>query len=135
MGHVAVTVPTGFSFAAHGHHVVDAAGLDKLLVELGVASDAVVHDHLGTHVFRHDGLSLGVGDKIGHMLQAVHRLEAIFGHQTGVGHMAVVASGVSAMRRMAPRGVVGGHDMAVDAGGRIIGDIGMSPEQIHKQTS
>ena len=134
MGHVAVAVPAGFAFASLGHHIVDAASLDKLLIELGVATDAVVHDHLGAHIFCHDGLSLGVGDKIGHMLHAVHRLETIFGHQTGVGHMTIVASGVSAMRRMTPRGVVGRHDMAVDTGGRIVGNIGMSPEQIHKQT-
>ena len=98
MGHVAVTIPAGFSIATFGHHIVDTASLDKLLVELGVATDAVVHNHLGAHIFCHDGLSLGVGDKISHMLHSVHRLKTIFGRQTGVGHMTIVASGVSAMR-------------------------------------
>ena len=135
MGHVAVTVPAGFAFAALGHHIVNAASLDKLLIELGVATNAVVHDHLCAHVFCHDSLTLGMGDKISHMLHAIHRLETIFGHQTGVGHMAVVTSGISAMRRMAPRSIVGCHDVAIDTGGGVVGNIGMSPEQIHKQPS
>ena len=135
MGHVAVTVPASLAFATFGHHVVHAAGLDKLLVELRMATDAVVHDHLGTHVFSHDGLTFGVGDEIGHMFQAVHRLETILGHQVGVRHMAVVASGVSAMRRMTPRSVLGCHDMTVDAGGGVVSDISVSPEQIHEQST
>lgn len=98
MGHVAVTIPAGFAFSAFGHHIVNASSLDKLLIELGVAADAVVHDHLGAHIFCHDGLSLGMGDKISHMFYSVHRLKTVFGHQTGVGHMTIVASGVSAMR-------------------------------------
>ena len=76
-----------------------------------------------------------VGHEISRMLETVHRLEAVFGRQAGVRHMAVVASRVASMRGMAPCGIVGRHDVAVDACRRIIGDIGVRPEQIHEQSA
>lgn len=99
-----------------GLHIVNAAGLDKLGVELFVTAYAVVHDHLGTGILGHDGLPLGVGHEVGHMLHAVHALEGIVTDDVAVGYVTVVARGVTAMARMAPRGIIRTHDVAVDAG-------------------
>ena len=133
--HVAVTMPALDTLTALGHHVVDTARLDKLLVELRVATDAVVHDDLGAGILGHDGLTLAVGHEISGVLEAVHRLEAVFGCQAGVWYMAVVACRVTAMRGMAPCGIIWRHDVTVHAGRRVIGDIGMRPEQIHEQSA
>ena len=91
-----------------------------------MATDAVVHDDFGTGRLGADGLTLGAGDEIGHMLHAVDSLEAVVGHDVAVGHMAVVARGVATVRRPRPRGIVRGHDMTVDTGGGVVaGDIGV----------
>ena len=117
-------------------HVTHTARLYKLLIQLGVAAYAVVHHHLSCQRLGHWGLSLGMGHKIGRVLQSVHRLETIFQGEVLVGHMAVVTRGVSSVRGMAPRGIVRCHDVAVDAGRRVIAhEIGMRPEQIHKQSA
>ena len=120
MGHIAVAVPASQSLSTLGHHVVDAPGLDKLLVELGVAADAVVHDDTCRSIFGHDGLPLGMGHEVGHVLHAVHPLEKILHGNVLVGHMAIVACRVAAMRGVRPSGIVGGHDVAVDASSGVI---------------
>ena len=117
-----MAVPTRMAFPALGLHIVDAACLDKLLVELFVTADAVVHDHLVRHRLRLNGLMLTVRDEVGYMLHAVKTFEAIVSQQIAVGHMAVVARRIASMRGVAPRGIVGRHDMTVDAGCRIITD-------------
>jgi len=121
-----MAVPAGFAFACLGHHKVDASRFHKLLIELGVATDAVVHDDFGTHVFGHNGLTLAMRHEIGRVLQSVHCLEAIFGRKAGVGHMAIVARGVTSMTGVAPSGIVRGHDMAVDTGRRVIAQVSVS---------
>lgn len=134
MGYVAVTVPAGHALAALGQHVVDAPRFDKLRVELCVTTDAVVHDYFRAGGLGTDGLMLGVGDKVSHMLHAINALEAIMSHYIAMGHVTIVARGVTPMRRMRPGSVVRGHDMAVDTSGRIVaGNIGVHSQQVEKE--
>ena len=49
-------------------HVTHTARLYKLLIQLGVAADTVVHHHLSRQRLGHRSLSLGVSHKIGRML-------------------------------------------------------------------
>jgi hypothetical protein len=49
--------------------------LTNSVLSCGMTADAVVHDDLGAGVFCHDGLMLGVGDKVADVLHAVHALE------------------------------------------------------------
>ena len=136
MGHVAMTVPAHLASLSLLLHVAHAARLHKLLIQLGVTAYAVVHHHLSCQRLSHRGLSLGMGHKIGRVLQSVHRLETIFQGKVLMRHMAVVTRSVSSMRGMAPRGIVRCHDVAVDAGRRVVAhEIGMRPEQIHKQSA
>lgn len=136
-----MAVPAGLSLILFCQHVVDAAGLYELLVELGMTADAVVHDYLCTGVLCHNGLVLSVGDEIGHMLHAIDGFETILHGKVLMGHMAVVASGAirlvvdASMTGMAPRGIVGCHDMAVDACGGVVAQIGVGTEQIEEQAS
>jgi hypothetical protein len=52
-------------------------------------------------------------------------------NDVAVGHMAVVASGVAAMARMAPRGIPRTHDVTVDAGSRVVAyNIGVHAKQV-----
>ena len=116
MGDVTMTVPTSLSLPLLCQHEIDASRLDKLLVELRMATDAIVHDDLRAGIFSHDGLPFGMGDEISHMLHAVHTLKSVFLEDILMGNMTVVAGGITPMRGMAPRGIIGCHDVAVDTG-------------------
>ena len=101
-----MAVPAGLALAALSFHIVYASGLDKLLVELLVAADAVVHNDLVGHALCLDGLMLAVGDEISNMLHAVNTFEGIVCGDIVVGHMTVVTGHITTMGRMAPRGIV-----------------------------
>ena len=74
--------------------------------------------------------------EIGRVLQSVYCLEAVVEAQVLVGHMTVITRGVASMAGVAPRGLVRCHDVAVDAGRRVVAHkIGMRPEQVHKQST
>jgi len=141
MWHVAVTVPASLAFASLCQHVVDAAGLNKLLIELCMAADAVVHDDLGTGILGHDCLALAVCDKISHMFHSVHGLETILHDEILMWHVAVVTCGTirlvinTPMAGMAPRSIIRCHDMAVDTCGGVVAQVGMGTQQIEEQAS
>ena len=53
---------------------------------------------------------------------------------TQLGHVTVVACCPLVVRRVAPRGIVGSHDMTVDACPRVVTNkIGMCAKQVHEQ--
>ena len=97
MGDVTMTVPTSLSLPLLCQHEIDASRLDKLLVELRMATDAIVHDDLRAGIFSHDGLPFGMGDEISHMLHAVHTFESILLEDVLVRYVAVIASCITAM--------------------------------------
>ena len=137
-----MTVPAYLAALSLLGHIAHTARLYKLSVQLFVTADAVVHHHLPRQRLGLNGLMFHVAHKICRVLQAVNRLETIINGQVLMGHVTVVAGGTillvvdASVRRVAPRGVVRCHDVAVDAGRRVITyKIGMRPEQIHKQSA
>ena len=112
MRHVAVAVPACLSLIFFGQHEVDAPGFHELLVELRMAADAIVHDYLGAGIFCHEEVL--TGDVL-------------------MGNMAIVACSIARMARMKPCGIIGRHDMTVDACRRVIAQIAMSSQDVQKE--
>lgn len=134
MGYIAVAVPTGHSLSSLGFHEVNTSGLDELSIKLSVASDTVVHDDLGTRILGLNGLVLTACHKVGYMLHAVEPFKKVMGGNVAVGHVAVVACGITAMRGMRPCSIVRSHDVAVHTGSRVVaGYVRVHPEQIEEQ--
>lgn len=134
MRHIAVAVPAGMSCPALGFHIIDTARLHKLLVELLVATDTVVHDDLIRHCLSLNGLTLTTRDEVSHMLHTVEAFKAIVRQEVAVRHMTVVARRVTSMGGVAPCGIVRRHDVAVDAGCWIVpNDVGMHAQQVHEK--
>lgn len=92
-----MTVPTSQAFATFSLHISDAPGLDKLLIELRMTPDAVVHDDIGRSAFSHNGLTFGIGHKISHMLHPIHPLEEILLEDVLMGHVAIITGGIPSM--------------------------------------
>ena len=102
MRDVSVAVPASFSLASLCHHVIDASSFHKLLIQLRVATNAVVHYNLGTGILGHNGLMLAVSYKISHVLKAVGGFEGIFLENIIMWNVAIVTRSVTAMARLAP---------------------------------
>ena len=110
-------------------HIAHATRLHKLGVQLLVTADAIVHHHLSCQRLGLDGLMLHVTHEIRCVLQSINCLETIIDRHILMRHVTVVARGITSVRGMAPRSVVRCHDMAVDAGRRVIAyEISMRPE-------
>ena len=116
MWHVSVAIPAGLAISSLGHHVVDAACFHKLLIQLRVVANAVVHNHFGAAFLSRDGLPLAVGHKVSHMLHAIHAFKQILVGDIVMWHMAIIALGIATMRTVNPRGVIGCHDVTVHTG-------------------
>lgn len=87
----------------------------KLLVELCVAPNAVLVDHLSAfgdclHRLWFVAQSKDVG-----VAKSVHRLKLVFVEYIVVRYVTVVAVGEPCMRAVAPCGIVGFHHVTVDA--------------------
>ena len=137
-----MTVPTHLAALSQLSHVAQSTSLNKLCIKLLVATDTVVHYHLPSQRFGFDGLMLHVAYEIRRVLQAVNRLKTIIHSQILMGHVTIIAGGTvlmivdSPVRGVAPCGIVGGHNVTVNAGRRVVAyKIGMRPEQIHKQSA
>lgn len=134
MGYIAVAVPTGHSLSSLGFHEVNTSGLDELSIKLSVASDTVVHDDLGTRILGLNGLVLTSCHKVAYVLHAVEPFKKVMGGNVAVGHVAIVACGITAMRGMRPCSIVRSHDVAVHTGSRVVaGYVRVHPEQIEEQ--
>ena len=110
-----MTIPARFALAGLGEHIVDFARFHQLGVEFGVAADAIVHNHLRRSLLRLGHLTFAASNKGKNVLHTVGAFEKIFLGNILVRHMAIVASGIAAMRRVHPRGIIGCHDVAIDA--------------------
>ena len=93
-----MTVPAHFASLRQLLHITHASSLHKLLIQLRMTADAVIHYYLAGQRFCHRRLPLSMGYKICRVLQSVHRLEAVLQRKVLVGHMAVVTRGVSPVR-------------------------------------
>ena len=72
--------------------------------------------------------------KYSNVTHAIHSLEHPFLHRIFVGNMTVIARSIPAMRTMELGCIIRSHDMTVDTGSRIIGQIGMCPKHIKGQS-
>ena len=63
-------------------------------------------------------------------LHSVDCLEGILSRHVLVWYVAIIAGGISAMRGVHPGGIIGRHDVAIDAGRRIIAKIGVRTKHI-----
>ena len=95
-----------------------------------MAAHAVVHDDVRTAAARADRLRLGTESENRGVIKAVHGLETIGVYQVVVRDVAVVAGGPGRVGRVIPRLVIGRHDVAVDAGRRIVREVGMGTRHV-----
>lgn len=135
MGDVTVAIPARLSLAYLRQHEVYLSRLDELGVELRMATDAVVHYHLRTGRVRLYHLRLAFGEERRHVLHSVNAFERPFLHRIFVRNVAVIARSVAGMGAMKPGSIIGCHDMTIDACCRVVSEICMCPEHIHKQCS
>jgi hypothetical protein len=120
MGHISVAIPASFPLVTLDVHVGDTSGVDDFGVEGSMTAYTVLHDDLCTLVDGLYSLSLLSRDELIHVVHTVLALEVILSEDIVMRYVAVVASGITSMRAMHPRGVVRGHDVAVDTGRGIV---------------
>lgn len=130
-----MAVPACLSVADEGHHVVYPADIHKLVGQLRMATDAIIHNDLRTGFLGLDGLRFAFSEKGTYVLHAVHSLKHPFLYHILMRDMAIVASGIPAVGAVHPGCIIGSHDVAVDTCRRVISQISVRPEKIHKQAS
>ncbi len=133
MRHVAVAVPADLSFAHSSHHIVHFPGVDQCGVEVGVTTNAVVHDDLICSFTRTWRLTFEVGHELRYMVKTIGCFEEVLTGDVLMGNMAIVACSIARMARMKPCGIIGRHDMTVDACRRVIAQIAMSSQDVQKE--
>ena len=116
MGHISVAVPTGLSSITLDVHVGDAPRIDEFSIEGGMTSHAVLHDYLCALIDGTYGLSLLARDKLVNVVHTVFALEVVLPKDVVVRYVTVITRGIAGMRSVHPRGIVRGHDVAVDTG-------------------
>lgn len=132
-----MAVPAGLAFTFLCHPEVHLAQLYHFRGKFRMAADAVVHNHLGTGVFGGGNLGLAESQECRSVFHPVHTLESILAHHILVRHVAVIASDrlPAAVGRMVPSSVIGLHNMAIDARGRVITQICRETQHIQEETS
>lgn len=119
---VAVDACSGRVFGQEG-------GVDGVVFEVGFVDDAgVAADAIGLDDFFRD---LGGSKDLGFLSEREDRrvadsvvsFERVFVEGVVVGDVAVVTGGDVGVAGVFPRGVVGPHDVAVDAGFRVVGEV------------
>ena len=133
MRHVAVAVPADLAFAHSRHHVVHFSGVDQCSIEVGVTTDAVVHDDLVGGFAWAWSLTFEVGHKLRHVVKTIGCLEEVLAGDVLMGNMAIVACSIARMARMKPCGIIGRHDVAVDASRWVIAQIAMGSQDVQKE--
>jgi len=98
-----------------------------------MTTDAILRNDRGAGGF--DSNNLGFQAKGEHkgMAQTILRLEGIMAKKGDVRNMTIVAPGRAIMAAALPGGVLGGHDVAVHAGDRIVGQIRGRPREMKDQ--
>lgn len=135
MRHIAMAIPAGFALPHLRHHVGDAPGLHEFGIELSMAPDAILHDHRTARLMCLDHLGVGIGQEYCDVAAPVLGLEEPLPPETIMRHVAIIARGTVGMGAVHPSCVVGGHDVAIHAGARVITQVGMRPEHVAKSIS
>ena len=135
MRYIAVTIPADFAFAYSRHHVIDLASIDQCGVEVGVTTNAIVHDDLVSSLTGTWSLTFAVSNKLGNMIEAISSLEEVLAYNVLVRYMTVVAGGITRMARMEPRGIVGCHDVAIDTSRRVVAQITVGSKNVQEEKS
>ncbi len=89
-----------------------------------VTADAVVLDHLDGWLTGSDHLGLRPHGEDGGMVESVFGFEEILVGDVVVRNVAIVAAGDLAMGTVRPGDVLGSHQVAVDTGLGIVGEVG-----------
>ena len=79
-----------------------------------MTSHAVLHDYLSALIDGTYGLSLLARDKLVNVVHTVFALEVVLPKDVVVRYVTVITRGIAGMRSVHPRGIVRGHDVAVD---------------------
>lgn len=95
--HLTVTIPANLALADFCHHIINFARIDHGRIETGMATDAVVHDHLTALLAGTRRLAFRASDPHGNVLHAIHALEGILASYVLMGYMAVIAGGIARM--------------------------------------
>src|SRR5215470_6716446 len=98
---------------------VDGGGDALVAVAAGILGDLVIE------LRDLDGVGIPAGGEVERVPEAVVRLDGVFSENV-VGRMTVVAGGGRVMARLQPGIVLRAHDVAIGAGGRVVGEIGVS---------
>ena len=128
-----MAVPADLAFAHGSHHIVHLSGVDQCGVEVGVTTDAVVHDDLVGSFAWTWRLTFEVGHELRYMVKTIGCLEEVLAGDVLMGHMTVVACGIARMARMEPGGIIGRHNVAVDARRRVVAQIAVGSQDVQKE--
>ena len=127
--YITVAVPAGHLRPVSDRRSAEHPGLHKLLIELRVAADTILVDHLLTLGDCFHTLWLAPHSEDVGVPEPVSRLEEVLPHKAVVRDVAVVAGGLYAVRAVHPSGIVGLHNMAIDACRRVVACI--APDARH----
>src|SRR5690554_391914 len=101
----------------------------ELRVQLFVAPDAVVHDHLRVQLDGLHRLVFGTHREYRRVPDSIDSFHDVLAHYIILRHMALVAGGPLAVRAMHPRRVIGSHHVAIHASGRVVREIAIRPRR------
>lgn len=123
MGDIPVAFPAG-SVRTIGCMVCDKGfhfGIGHLVL---MASDAIGLNDFDGRLSGSDDLRLSSHGKYRGVIESVFGFEEIFVSYVVMGYMAVIAAGYFPMGAVSPGDVLGLHDMAIDTGLGIVGEVG-----------
>ena len=110
--------------------MIDPSGIHEFRIQLHMATDTVSHDYLRALVDRLYHLRFPSHHEYRGVAHSVHTFEEPLLHGVLVRHMAVVASGVTAVRAMIPCSIIRAHNVAIHASSRVVGQIRPRPGSI-----
>lgn len=125
-----MAIPTSHAVLSLQCHVIQLSGIDKLRIQLFMATNTIVHNHLRTHRMSLYHLSLAIGHKYGYMLHPIQTLECPFLHKVFLWHMTIITRCITPVRTMHPRRIIWRHDVTIHTCRWFIRKIGMSTKQI-----
>lgn len=131
VGHLAVATPA----LAVGGYMAGSGARGQGLHQGLVAADTVLLHHTLPRGVHPDDLGLGPEGKNGGMAKTILGFEVVFVQHVIVRHVAIIASGHQVMRTMLPGGKLRRHDVAIDAGGRLVREVGVGLGGVHDVTA
>ncbi len=131
MRDVGMAVPASQPFALLRLGIRNHSRLHEFRIQLRMTTNAVVHNHFVTLFTRPDSQGFGPEREHRRVQQAVFRFESILFEDIVVRNMAIVTRSPASVRTVIPRLIIGSHDVAVDARGRIVREVNMHPRHIN----